>query len=207
MRYTSVMSNQIVKEGYNKVAKQYSSDRDQVENNQYLDELNNHLRAHASVLDIGCGAGLPVDRFLVEKGYKVTGIDISEKMIELAKRNIPLATFKVKDMSELQESEYHVDAVVSFYAIFHTPREKHQELFNKINSFLSEGGFILITMGAGDYEDLEDNFHGEKMWWSHYGPAKNRKMIENEGFEILLDKIDGSADEKHQIILAKKQSA
>lgn len=198
------MSNDLVKQGYNKAAENYSSKRDQFENNKYLEQLVKLLKPNAAVLDIGCGSGVPIDKYLVDKGLKVIGLDISEKQIELAKQNVTRATFEVKDMSELKEGEYKVDAIVSFYAIFHTPREQHQGLFKKINSFLPQGGYILVTMGAGEWEGTEDDFHGTKMWWSHYGPEKNKEIVENAGFKILLDEIDTGEDERHQVILAQK---
>lgn len=194
----------LVKQGYNKAAENYSQQRDQFQNNKYLEKLIELLKPGATVLDIGCGAGVPIDRVLTDKGFRVIGIDISEKQIELAKRNTPKASFEVRDMSELKEGEYQVDAVISFYAIFHTPRETHQKLFDKINSFLPQGGLILITMGAGEYEGVEDNFHGVEMFWSHYGAEKNTEIVENAGFKILLDEIDTGGDEKHQIIIAQK---
>lgn len=198
------MSNGLVKQGYNKVAENYSSERDQFKNNKYLEQLVKLLKPGAVVLDIGCGSGVPVDKYLVDKGFKVIGFDISEKQIELAKVNVSQATFEVKDMSELKEGEYKVDVVVSFYAIFHTLREKHQDLFKKINAFLPQGGYILVTMGAGEYEGLEENFHGTKMWWSHYGAEKNKEIVENAGFKILLDEIDTGGNERHQVIMARK---
>ncbi|QQG43588.1 MAG: class I SAM-dependent methyltransferase [Candidatus Daviesbacteria bacterium] len=198
------MSNDLVRQGYNKAAENYSSKRDQFKNNKYLEQLVKLLKPSAIVLDIGCGSGVPVDKYLVNKGFNVIGFDISEKQVELAKANVPKATFEVRDMSKLKEDEYKVDAVISFYAIFHTPREKHQDLFKKINSFLPQGGYILVTMGAGEYEGLEENFHGTKMWWSHYGAEKNKEIVENAGFKILLDEIDIGGNERHQIILAQK---
>ena len=42
------------------------------------------------------------------------------------------------------------------------------------------------------------------MYWSHYGSEQNRKIIEKTGFEILLDEIDTSGDEKHQVVMARK---
>lgn len=198
------MINDLVKQGYNKAAENYSSKRDQFENNKYLEQLAKLLKPGVTVLDIGCGSGVPVDKYLVDKGFKVTGFDISEKQIELAKQNVPEASFEVKDMSGLKKGEYKVDAVVSFYAIFHTPREKHQELFKKINSFLPQGGYILVTMGAGEYEGTEEDFHGTKMWWSHYGHEKNKEIVENAGFKILLDEINTGGNERHQIIMALK---
>lgn len=91
-----------------------------------------------------------VDKYLFDKGLKIIGIDISEKQIGLARMNLPNCTFEVKDMGEIGEGEFQVDAVVSFYAIFHIPREKHLDLFKKINTFLPGGGHLLVTMGSSE---------------------------------------------------------
>jgi cyclopropane fatty-acyl-phospholipid synthase-like methyltransferase len=199
------MANDFVRQGFNRIVEEYDSTRNQTENNIYLDKVDSLLNPNSRILDIGCGAGLPIDRYFVDKGHTLTGIDISEKMIELAKSHVPEADYKVEDMSDLQMGEYHVDAVVSFYAIFHTPRETHQELLHKINSFLPQGGYLLITMASSEWEGKEDNFHGTEMFWSHYDSKKNRGLVEGAGFEILLDTIDGAGGEHHQIILARKR--
>lgn len=198
------MSNDLVKKGYNQAASDYNSTRDIFKNTQYLAKLNDLLKPHSSILDIGCGAGKPIDSYFIEKGHTVIGIDISENMIKLAKQNVPQADYEVKDMTQLSESEYHVDAVVSFYAIFHTSRETHSHLLKKINSFLQIGGLILITMGSSEWEGKEVDFHGVEMFWSHYGSKKNRSLVEQAGFQIMLDEIDTTGNEKHQVILAKK---
>lgn len=195
----------LVKQGYNKIAEKYSATRDQFSNIKYLEKLVGLLKPGATVLDIGCGAGVPVDKFLAEKGFKVLGLDFSEKQIEPARNNVPQATFEVEDMMQLQNGEYEVDAVVSFYAIFHTPREGHMELFKKINSFLPRRGYILITMGFSDWEGTEEDFHGTKMWWSHFGADKNIEIVKNAGFRIIFNEIDNSGDERHLIILARKE--
>lgn len=197
-------NSDLVREGYNKVAKGYSAQRDLFKNDKYLAELIKLLKPDSTILDIGCGSGIPVDKYLIDKGFKVIGIDISDEQIKLAKQNIPECTLEVKNISDLKEGDYQVDAVVSFYTIFHTPREEHQELFKKINSFLPVGGLILVTMGSGEWEGTEEDFHGSKMWWSHYGTEKNKEIIKSAGFEILLDAIDTSGEERHLFILAKK---
>lgn len=63
------------------------------------------------------------------------------------------------------------------------------------------GGLILVTMGSGEWEGTEEDFHGSKMWWSHYGAEKNKEIVKNAGFEILLDEIDTSGNERHLFIL------
>jgi cyclopropane fatty-acyl-phospholipid synthase-like methyltransferase len=197
------MSKDLVRKGYNKIARKYMEVRDQFTNDRYLMMLNNLLKPNSKILDLGCGAGKPVDKFFIYHGHNLIGIDISEKQIKLAKRNTPQASYAVKDISDLRKGEYQVDAVVSFYTILHLPRETHQELFDKINSFLPEGGLALVTMASSEWEGIED-FYGVDMYFSHYGTKKNRAIIETAGFEVLLDEIDTSGGERHQVILARK---
>lgn len=198
------MDNNLVREGYNKAAEDYSAKRDPFKNEPYLERLVKLLKPGAKILDIGCGAGVPIDQYLVERDFKVKGLDISEKQIELARKNVPEANFEVKDMSALKEGEYQVDGVVSFYAIFHIDRKEHGALLNKIASFLPMGGYLLITMGSRDWEGSEE-FHGAQMYWSHYGAEKNLELVQEAGFEIIFNEIDTSGNEKHLVILGKKK--
>lgn len=196
--------NQKVRAGYNRVAPSYSTEfRDQFKNDKHLEQLSKLLLPDSLVLDIGCGAGKPVDSFLVSRGLKVIGIDISEAQIDLARKFVPEATYQLKDMSELSKGEFRVDAVVSFYAIFHTPREKHLELLQIFKSFIKPNGYLLITMGASDWVGKEDDFCGTEMYWSHYGADKNIEFVKEAGFTILDSVIDESGGEKHLIVLAK----
>jgi len=199
------MSIDLVRNGYNKIAKRYMEARDQYTNDRYLTMLNNLLKPGSAILDMGCGAGKPVAKFFIYKGHNVIGIDISEKQIKLARRSAPRGRYAVKDISALQKEEYKVDAVISFYTILHIPRETHQELFDKINSFLPEGGLALVTMASSEWEGTED-FYGVEMYFSHYGPDRNKTIIERAGFEVLLDEIDTSGGERHQVVLARKLS-
>jgi len=194
----------LVKEGYNQCAKDYASKRDLFKNQKYLEDLASELSIGASVLDIGCGSGIPIDKFFLSKGFKVTGIDISDEMIKLAQKNLPDGDFFVKDMTEIDFPENSFDAVVSFYAIFHIPREGHLSLLEKIRSLLRENGYLLITMGSSDWEGTEDNFHGAKMFWSHYDKDKNIRLVKRAGFRILSWVIDTSGGERHLVVLAKK---
>jgi len=192
-----------VRDGYDQVAEQYLAERDQWESIAHMERLLYQLKPNARILDVGCGGGVPVDGYLVDKGHRVIGIDISPKQIELAKKNVPKAEFEVRDMQDLEDGDYEVDAVVSFYAIFHTPRQSHGKTLETLASFLPQDGMLLVTMGAGEWEGEED-FHGTPMRWSHYGPEKNRQLIESAGFEIVSDEIDDSGGERHQVLLARK---
>lgn len=197
-----MVGHDAVRDGYERIAKTYAAQRDQFKSLPYLERFVELVPAGGTCLDIGCGAGRPVGEFLVAHGYAVHGLDLAERMIDLARRNVPQASYEVRDMSDLEEGEYRVDGIVSFYAIFHTPREQHPALLSRFASFLPRDGAILITMGADAWEGTDD-FHGTSMTWSHYGAERNRELVERAGFHVLLDEIDRSADEAHQIIIAR----
>jgi len=93
------MSKELVRKGYNKIARKYMEVRDQFTNDRYLMMFNNLLEPGSTILDLGCGAGKPVDKFFIYQGHRVIGIDISEKQIKLAKRNAPQASYTVKDIA------------------------------------------------------------------------------------------------------------
>ena len=193
----------MVRRGYDRLAQTRSYNRDQFSREPNLNELSKHLGSGAEILDVGCGSGVPVDKFLLEQGHQVTGIDISAEQIKLAKANLPKGTFFKMDMTKLNFPLASFDAVVSFYAIFHIPREEHLALVRKFARMLKPGGYLLVTMGAEDWEGTAD-FHGVEMFWSHYGRESNLGIIREAGFQVLTETVDTSAGEKHLVVLAKK---
>src|SRR5581483_7602872 len=127
-------------------------------------------------------------------------------MVKLAKKNVPNATFVVKNIMDLRKKEYTVDAVISFYTLFHIPRDHHEDVLEKINSFLPLDGKILLTFGGEDNEIIKD-FHGMPNFWSRYSPEKNLELLKKTGFIIIQETIEhiGGASHggMHQIILGK----
>ena len=73
--------------------------------------------AGLTVLDAGCGTGY-LSRKLLERGAKVRGVDISEKMIELARAKAPLIDFQVDSCSELKSvADESIDLVIANYVL------------------------------------------------------------------------------------------
>ena len=197
------MNNEAIFAAYEQIADVYVAQRDQFKSQRYLERFAELVPEGSSILDVGCGGGLPVDGFLIDRGYQVHGIDLSSRMIELALANVPQATYELANMSELQPSQFTVGGIVSLYAIFHTPRERHAELLGTFASFLPSGGAMLISMGASDWEGT-DSFHGVDMSWSHFGSEINLDLVSDAGFAVLHAEIDHSSDESHQFIIAVK---
>lgn len=197
------MKTDLVRDGYDKIAQIYLASRDRLKSGKYIQQLLKYLPKQSTILDLGCGAGIPVDDILLKAGHEVIGIDISSEQIKLARKNCPHGQFLVGDIFDLDKNEYEVDAVISFYTIFHIPRESHGKWLKIISTYLKKGGLLLLTMGDREFEG-EHELHGTKMWSSQYGTAKNKSLVESAGFKIVSSEIDNSGGERHQIILAEK---
>ncbi|QKQ98344.1 methyltransferase domain-containing protein [Candidatus Nanohaloarchaea archaeon] len=169
---------------------------------ELLDRLFGRVSS-SRVLDLGCGTGLPFDRFLVEKDFDVTGVDISEKHVKMARENVPEADFIEGDFFERDFEENTFDAVVSFYAIFHIPRQEHPELFTQIRKWVKEDGAVLITLGPEEMDNHHGEIGGQEMLWSSYSPEKNIKLLEDAGFDIVTTYTEDYRDETHFWVLAE----
>ncbi len=170
MLYNSDMDfKKTVREGYNTIANRYLAERTRdSEDVRLLNDFIERLPADAKVLDAGCGAGIPISQRLSER-FQVTGVDFSEAQIELAKKNVPNATFLCEDMTKLDFPENTFDGITSYYAIIHIPREEHQGLLMNFHKMLKPGGFALLCLGAEHLiDDIDENYLGTRMYWSHY---------------------------------------
>jgi ubiquinone/menaquinone biosynthesis C-methylase UbiE len=79
----------LVRKGYDRIAEEYQADRYTLDNRKELEEFAGFLPKNAKVLDAGCGAGIPAAKFLIDSEFEVVGIDFSETMLKLARKNVP----------------------------------------------------------------------------------------------------------------------
>src|SRR5262249_1491306 len=142
----------LVADGYDQIAQRYlawSALAPSPERMRYLGRLLDLLPAGAEVLELGCGAGVPVTQALAERGH-VTGVDISAEQLALAERFVPDAALIHADMTTLEFPVSSFDAIVSFYTLIHVPRDEHAGMFRRIAGWLRSGGLLFVTLGASD---------------------------------------------------------
>jgi SAM-dependent methyltransferase len=182
----------IVADGYDEIAQRYlawSTLAPSPERMRYLGRLLDLLPSGAEVLELGCGAGVPVTQTLAECCH-VTGVDISAEQIALAERYVPDATFIRADMTTLDFPAGSFDAVVAFYALIHIPREEHAALLARIAGWLRPGGLLFATMGSHDSPDaVEPDWLGTPMFFSHFDADTNRDLVRRAGLEIVAAEV------------------
>jgi cyclopropane fatty-acyl-phospholipid synthase-like methyltransferase len=151
----------------------------------------------ADVLELGCGAGLPMTARLAES-RRLTGVDISPEQVERARRNVPNATFIAADMTALDLEAGSFDAVVAFYAFTHVPREELPGLLGRIRDWLRPGGLLIATMGVEDDPGtVEPDWLGVEMYFSHFSARRNRRVVEEAGFQVDEAEVRAEPGDRH----------
>jgi len=203
------MHKQIVRTGYDSMGAAYTAGRHlDGEQLPMLNDLVSHLSRDAHVLDAGCGAGVPVTRWLSER-VQVTGVDFSEAQIAAARRAVPRVEFICQDMTQMDFPDESFEAICSLYSVIHIPRKEHQPLLRNFYRMLRPGGLMLLCMGSGDWLGEVEEFFGAPMYWSHYDAETNLALTQECGFGIVWsrlvpDGLDPEAASAHLFILAQK---
>ena len=194
----------IVKNGYDKIAREYQAKRHIFDNVRVLREFSNHLPKNARVLDAGCGAGVPCARFLVQAGFEVVGVDFSTSMLRMARKSVPEAILIKEDMTRPSFRDNTFDGLIAFYSIIHVPREMHASLYQSFHRILKPDGVMLICIGSDEWE-REDEYFGARMFWSEYSLDEAVQMVKSAGFQIVSGKHLIIGGEKHYWITARNQ--
>jgi SAM-dependent methyltransferase len=171
-----------------------------------LREPREHVPAGGTVLDLGCGSGVPVARFLADAGYRVTGVDISGVQIRRARERVPRAEFIQVDATSASFDDASFDAVVSLYALTHIPLSEQPPLLRRIAGWLRPGGWFVATTGHRAWTGVEQNWlgGGALMWWSHADAATNRAWLTRAGPTVEREEFVPEGAGGHALFWARR---
>jgi cyclopropane fatty-acyl-phospholipid synthase-like methyltransferase len=141
------------------------------------------------LLDLGCGAGDAWDRLFVERGWSVTGVDFSRRMLELAAKHVPEMQTVHADMRQVEFPSCRFDAITAIYSLFHLARRDQALMFVKFSRWLIPGGTALFTYATRDYTGSDEfdgykEFLGRQLYYSHTTPAGLYAELEQAGLNI-----------------------
>lgn len=182
------MKNHRVVQIYDRIAEEYARRYDPIESEEdlvFLDTFLSHLKPGHHVLDIGCGTGFSAGYFVM-KGMIVAGIDLSQNMIAIAKRNYPRIPFFIADLRRYVPEE-RVDAVWAGYCLFHLEKHDFEQTLRHIRRYLKPGGVFGLVMqeGEGELEVDEPLLPAEKNYIHLYTAEQLARLLENYGFDIV----------------------
>jgi len=197
----------LVRRGYDLVSRAYrADDAGDDDYSSWLDLLETRVKAGSSVLDLGCGCGVPVARRLAQR-YAVTGVDFSSVQVERARDLVAGATFICADMATVEFPDNSFSAITCLFALIHLPLAEQPGLLRDISRWLRPGGIFLATVGHEAWTGLETDWLGIKggdMWWSHADASTYRRWFAQAGLAVELETFVPEGTGGHTFILATR---
>jgi trans-aconitate methyltransferase len=169
----------------------------------WLAELGARLHAGARVLDLGCGAGVPTAKLLVDAGFDLVGIDISTVQIDRARSLVPNATFIRADMALWDSDPGSFAAIVSLYALIHVPLADQMRLIPRMAQWLAPRGYLLIIVGHQRWTGVED-YMGASMFWDHADAATYLAWFQDVGLSVRWHRYIPEGKSGHTLVLAQR---
>lgn len=165
-----------------------------------IDQTLSRLEPQSQVLDVGCGTGKPVSYRLAEAGHHVTGIDISQNMLDIANRQVN-GEFIKSDMMKY-EPKKRFNAIFAIFSLFNSSRDQVQAMVARFHDWLEPGGrLILATIPSEDLFQDPDDYDESGEWVDQkpmyfmghdfHGSTATKSGWENlftqEGFHVEVD--------------------
>jgi cyclopropane fatty-acyl-phospholipid synthase-like methyltransferase len=181
----------LVGRGYDLIGDRFAEWRDRIVGDPrryWEDELVSRLDDGARVLELGCGAGVPDTQRLATR-FQVTGVDVSAEQVRRARAVVPQADFLRADFTALELEPESFEAVVSFYAFNHVPRERLAPTFARIHRWLVPHGLLMTALGTSDIEGWTGEWLGAPTFFSSFPPRTNTRLVREAGFSIIRDEL------------------
>lgn len=106
--------------------------------------LRNEEFSDPKLLDVGCGVG-EFDNILTRSNYNITGVDISNKSLDVARKLNPNVVYIEYDGLKLPFNDCEFDIAISICVMHHVNPDEWQNFIDEIYRVLKPGGIILIV--------------------------------------------------------------
>jgi ubiquinone/menaquinone biosynthesis C-methylase UbiE len=173
---------------YNEVAEIY--DRLQYSTDVSEEIIASFLKVFSgqSLLDVGCGPGNDT-RVFVASGLNVVGIDLSERLLDIAMKNVPQSSFLLMDMRRPAIKDASFDGLWVCSSFIHIPRGDAMSTFSEFARVLRPNGLIFVNVIEGEREDMIKSglYLDKERFFVDYSVDKFKIVIKKSGFHIIKE--------------------
>lgn len=167
----------------------------------WLDQFLGLLPPRPPVLDIGCGSGVPISRYLDRQECDLTGVDSSPEMIAFCKARFPLQTWHVADMRRL--SLGHVfDGLIAWDSFFHLCHDDQRRMFPIFRAHAAPRATLMFTSGP-DHGVAMGTLEGKPLYHASLNGAEYRALLVENGFHVVAHVVEDPSCGRHTIWLAQ----
>ena len=137
----------------------------------------------SSVLDLGCGDGIPISRFLVQEGFDIVALDSSPEMIARYRANVPGVPARCERAEVADFPTGSFDAVIAWGVLFHLSEAEQRDVIENVADWLRPGGRFLFTSGEAK-GTTEGNMNGVAFPYTSLGVGGYRDITESAGMHL-----------------------
>lgn len=170
---------------YDRRAADWVADRGQAlteADRTWLDRFTARLRPGDAVLDVGCGSGRPMAAALLERGFRVTGVDASAKLIAHARADLPEGRFIRADMRTLDLGETFA-GVLAWHSLFHLSAADQRIALPRLLAHAAPRASVMFS--SGGYEGfIVGSWRGEPLYHGSLGPQEYEALLTSQGFHV-----------------------
>jgi SAM-dependent methyltransferase len=169
---------------YERHAHDYDADRarDLSIERDWLDRFTLLLPKNATILDLGCGSGEPIARHLIERSFRVSGVDTSPTLISLCRSRFPDGEWLVRDMRTL-ELDTTFQGLLAWDSFFHLSPDDQRRMFPVFRQHAAPGAALMFTSGSSFGECL-GSYRDEPLYHASLAPPEYRSLLESNGFRV-----------------------
>jgi len=169
----------------------------------WMDRFVELLPQSAHVLDIGCGSGEPIARYLIEQGCRVTGVDSSPEMIAMFAANFPEQVGIVADMRELQLGTDY-DGLLAWDSFFHLNHDDQRAMFPIFAQHARPGAPLMFTSGP-EHGEVMGTLEGDPLYHASLAPSEYRDLLNTHGFDVVANVPEDPACGGRTVWLAQRR--
>jgi trans-aconitate methyltransferase len=167
-----------------------------------LDRFIGLVPPNGSILDVGCGSGEPIARYLTENGMAITGIDSSPAMIDICRSRFPSHTWLVADMRMLTVGR-RFSGLLAWDSFFHLRPDDQRAMFSIFRDHAASGTALMFTSGSSFGEAI-GSFHGELLYHGSLETEEYADLLHAHGFSVVGHVVDDPHCGGHTIWLARR---
>ena len=135
------------------------------------------------VLDLGCGSGDPIGRYVIDRGAKVTGVDASPALIEICASKFPQHAWISADMRNLRLDAVF-DGILAWHSMIHLTPSDQRAMFPIFRGHSRRGTLLMFTSGHSRGEVIGE-WHGEPLYHGSLDPQEYRTLLMENGFDLV----------------------
>ena len=190
-------------EAYEANARAYDAKRSRaLAEAQWLRRFARALPQGARVLDLGCGSGLPISGWLIDKGFQLTGLDFAPAMLDICRTRWPDGDWRLGDIRTLDLPETF-QGIIGWDSVFHLSPDEQRAALPVLARHLEPGGVLVVTVGH-EAGEVTGTVEGNTVYHASLAPAEYAQILEANNLRLTGFLAEDPDCDFHTVLMARK---